>query len=159
MLLSDGRRPQLAELPDEAALEALLEATAAKGRFEQTGWGDGPWSWLQEEVTFRPWVQESLAEVVSRVAARTAAGAHAALDWMGDGWDLWRFEALLDGWHQAPPPWWGIDAKARPPGWKRSIRPAVWFGVQALSDVVIQLRTRARHQAASRPDLDLARLA
>lgn len=141
-----------AEIRDISQLEALLVRTAQAGRFHDD---QGPWSWLNNEVLHRRWLSAELPSTVERIASDERVG-RAFLDWLGDGWDAWRFVPLLERWCANAPSWWAYAAKKKPAGWQRPIRPSAWWSdVSTLGDVALRLLTRARAQLATPPVLDL----
>lgn len=151
----DAGKPQVVTLTREGDLEALLTRTAQRGVWYPSAWSDGPWSWLHDEIVFRDWVPGVVPGLIEAMLQRGEPEVVSALDWLSDGWDPWRFRPLLDGFASAHPPWWGVAAKLKPPGWKRAMRPATWSGVKTLGDVALRLMTRAREAAANGPTLDL----
>jgi len=144
--------PSIAELRDAADLDALLARTARRGRFYGA---DGPWSWLREELLFRAWLPDAMPEAVAGFATVSDRERCALLDWLGDGWDLWRFVDWLEDLRRAPPSWWSRPAKSKPAGWQRRIRPSHWPDVQTLGDVALEVLTRAHEQVATKPAIDL----
>jgi hypothetical protein len=112
--------------------------------------------WLLPELLFHDWIRDAIVAAVSRLVVGTQPATYAALDWMSDQWDLWRFLPLLDGWRRSPPPFFQAPARSRPAGWRRPIRPAAWSNVKTLGDIALQLLTKARAQANTPPVLDLA---
>ncbi|PKN55296.1 MAG: hypothetical protein CVU56_22220, partial [Deltaproteobacteria bacterium HGW-Deltaproteobacteria-14] len=86
---------------DADGLVALLVRTARDGREIHAEWGSGPWGWLYGEVVFRPWVAAAAPEALRAAVAAEPAAPPAALDWLGAGWDLARFDSVLAGWQAA----------------------------------------------------------
>ena len=147
--------PIKGQLNNERELKSLLEQTAQAGQFPDGS--NGPWSWLGFEIVIGDaWLRPALARVISSMIDVTEHSELAALlDWFSEERDLWQFQKLLEVWVEHNPVWWSIDAKAKPPGWKRDIRSAHWPNVSTLGDVVKEALRRAEDQTATPPVVDL----
>lgn len=143
----------VAKLTNEAELASVLSQTAKVGTARD---GSGPWSWLTNEMLFRPWMPPVMPRVAAQLAKGSDQEVQALLDWLGEEWDLWRLVKLLEGWKGSPPAWWSESATKKPAGWKHPIRPAAWSGVSTLGDVASQILDCANAQAASPPVVDLS---
>jgi len=149
VVIEENGKVRVFDLTSPAQLQDLLSSTATRG---DRG-GHPPWQWLTDEVLFRPWVPTALPGIVAGLTRDVEVCA--LLDWLSDGWDLWRFVAMLDGWRTTPPAWFAAPAKTKPPGWKRPVRPATWSSVKTLGDIALQLLTRARAAVAAPPNPNL----
>lgn len=152
--LFDGD-PEIRQIPDVTALEAVLAETATTVRWHTSAWGDGPWGWLYEEVIYRPWIADALPSVFARLEEASDAHVWPIMKFIALGWDTWRFEDLLQRWVKARPSWWDAAVTTKPPGWRAAIMPAPPKGIARLSDLVHSLLERAAAQQASAPDEDL----
>lgn len=148
-----GGKPDYADLRDPSDLESLLQLTAQAGRFPDLG---GPWSWLHDEVRYRrSWLPDALPVTAEKLVGDETI-VRALLDWLFDGWDVWRFAPLLERWASRPPSWWSYAAKKKPSGWQRPMRPASYRSdARTVGDVAMRMLTKARHQLATPPVLDL----
>lgn len=144
-------------LPDAAALESLLRKTARTGRFAPTPWGTGPWAFLHQELLFRSWVPEAVTRLLPALWSGTPAERAAALDFLADGQDLWRWRGPLLGMRDARPDWWTVPVSQKPEGWRRSLRPFAPGPTRAetLGDLVSGLGKLAQAQADTPPLADL----
>jgi hypothetical protein len=143
-----------ADLKDGGDLEALLRKTAKAGKLPS---GDkGPWSWVLDELIFHDWLRTAMPHVCGSLAVGSDAEVRAMLDWFCEEWDLWRFVDLLDEWRNRVPPWWNEPAGKKPSSWRYPMRTAHWPGVTTLGDVVLEALRRAKLQASTPPQVDLA---
>ncbi|MBI5607266.1 MAG: hypothetical protein HY902_00130, partial [Deltaproteobacteria bacterium] len=151
--------PKASHLPlrNSADLQSLLQRSAERGKFVETPWGNGPMAWLHLAVLARPWLDAELPAWVERALAGSDALRRAALDWLLDGRDLWRYSQLLDHVATHHPGWWDEPAAAKPAGWMRPLRVAPQQA-RTLGHVVASLRAQAHAQLESPPVLDLPQL-
>lgn len=144
-------------LTDSASLQTLLAKSAKAGGFPDGK--KGPWTWLVDEVLFRPWLPTLVPGVVASFASGTDREVRAMLDWFSDEWELWRFVDLFDSWRGTPPDWSNEPADSKPTGWRYNMRSAHWPNVKTLGDVALECLRRAQAQAATPTVLDLSPLA
>jgi hypothetical protein len=146
VLLEGFRGPKSTDVsmstPDD--LRRHMRSSARRGRFVETEWGSGPWSWLNHEVLFTDWVDAALDTVLPEFVGGSEEEVLALLDWLYDQQNLWRRKPVLDALEASAPPWWGQSASTRPASWQQSIRPS--FGFDTLGEVVQQLSKLAREQ-------------
>jgi hypothetical protein len=142
----------------QADLDALLAKSACVGQrrsFDALP-TEGPWSWLLSELVLHEWMRPMVPAACAKLAGGTDPEVRAVLDWFTDEHDLWRYVDLLQSWSRAHPPWWNERADAKPPGWKYPVRGWLADHPRTLGDIALAALSRARHQAATPPEIDLA---
>lgn len=124
LLLEGTHGPNISCLPlrNPDELRALVLRSIARGRFNQTEWGNGPLAWLHLAVLIRPWVDNELPALAASLFKGSAGERAGAIDWLLDGRDLWRYCDQLSLLCESKPRWLEAPATEKPPGWQRAIR-------------------------------------
>ncbi|TVQ93650.1 MAG: hypothetical protein EA397_03915 [Deltaproteobacteria bacterium] len=149
----------LVKIDGQNTLQDVLRSSGRAGHFQLTAWADGAWSWLMEYAVFVPELGERLPALFQEVVGADPEVAPAALDFLAQEWDLWRFEDLLDEWTTETAAWLETPLHRKPAGWRsRPLCSRSFPRANTYGDVVRALRGRARRNAQMRPRMDLEAL-
>jgi len=142
--------PRLVTLADDAATVALLADTADLGKAWPSSWTNGPWGWTAMEELFRDGFAASLATHVGDVVAAEPERIWTALAWLGHGWDVRRFHAVLADWQASPPVALISKTDHIPKGW-RYPPLASFAGAKTIGDVLQTLCDAAALEVSTAP--------
>lgn len=155
-----GPRTSQGPLRSVDDLRRLLAISARRGRFAWTEWGTRLWSWLYPEGIARPWIDDALGPLVGDALAGGHTEVIAALDWLREGRDVWRYadalQAAVDGAAAGDCPWWWQTSAGQvPKGWRRTFDSAKRPDLHTLGDVAALVLPAALQQRATPPIMDL----